>query len=142
MTYGADDATRYAPAVDLGEWIEGYRRAWETADADLVLTLFTEDASYRANPFEEPHHGHDGIRAYWESVTSQQREPRVHMGRPFVNGDRVAVEWWTTMVSEGQEVTLPGCLLLRFEPGGRCSDLREYWNFTAGRREPFDGWGT
>src|SRR5688500_18281032 len=86
MTYRADDATRYAPAVDVAGWIEAYRQAWETADADLVLTLFTEDASYRANPFEEPHHGHAGIRAYWESVTSQQREPSVRMGRPFVNG--------------------------------------------------------
>jgi hypothetical protein len=46
--------------MDLTEWIEGYRRAWETADTDLVLTLFTEDASYRSNPFEEPHVGHGG----------------------------------------------------------------------------------
>ena len=128
--------------MELTDWIEGYRLAWETADADLVLTLFTEDASYRSNPLEEPHLGHDGIRAYWERVTGQQRDARVQMGRPFVDGDRVAVEWWTTMVSGGEEVTLPGCLLLRFEPDGRCSDLREYWNVGAGRREPFEDWGT
>jgi hypothetical protein len=41
--------------MDLNDWIEGYRRAWEVADTELVLTLFTEDASYRSNPFEEPH---------------------------------------------------------------------------------------
>jgi uncharacterized protein (TIGR02246 family) len=133
---------RYAEAMDLTDWIEGYRRAWEAGDAELVLRLFTEDASYRSNPFEEPHVGHDGIRAYWEGVTSQQRDARVSMGRPFVDGDRVAVEWWTRMTSEGEEVTLPGCLLLRFGPDGRCNDLREYWNFTAGLREPFAGWGT
>jgi uncharacterized protein (TIGR02246 family) len=126
----------------LTDWIEGYRRAWEAGDAELVIRLFTEDASYRSNPFEEPHVGHDGIRAYWEGVTSQQRDARVSMGRPFVDGDRVAVEWWTRMTSEGEEVTLPGCLLLRFGPDGRCNDLREYWNFTAGLREPFAGWGT
>src|ERR671910_468597 len=101
-----------------------------------------EDASCRSNPFEEPHVGHDGIRAYWDGVTSQQRDARVHMGKPYVDGDRVAVEWWTKMVSEGEEVTLPGCLLLRFAPDGRCSDLREYWNFAPGRREPFVDWGT
>src|SRR5262245_17277455 len=99
--------------MELTDWIEGYRRAWETADADLVVSLFTEDADYRSNPFEEPHHGQAGIREYWDSVTSVQRDARVRMGRPFVDGSRVAVEWWTTMESEGQEVTLPGCLLLR-----------------------------
>jgi hypothetical protein len=111
--------------MDVSEWIEGYRKAWEAGDSELVLTLFTEDASYRSNPFEEPHVGHEGIR-----------------GRPFVDGNRAAVEWWTTMASEGEEVTLPGCLLLRFDSDGRCSDLREYWNFTPGRREPFEDWGT
>ena len=39
--------------MDVTEWVEGYRRAWETADADLLLTLFTEDASYRSTPFED-----------------------------------------------------------------------------------------
>jgi hypothetical protein len=132
----------YAEAMDPSGWIEGYRKAWEAGDTELALTLFTEDASYRSNPFEEPHVGHDGIRAYWDGVTSQQRDAIVKMGRPFVDGNRVAVEWWTTMVSEGEEVTLPGCLLLCFEPNGRCSDLREYWNFTLGGREPFEDWGT
>ena len=35
-----------------------------------------------------------------------------------------------------------GVEMLRFESDGRCSDLREYWNFTPGRREPFEDWGT
>jgi ketosteroid isomerase-like protein len=127
--------------MELADWIEGYR-AWETADTNLVLTLFTEDASYRSNPFEEPHVGHDRIRAHWDGVTGQQSEARVAMGRPFVDGNSVAVDWWTTMVSEGEEVTLPGCLLLRFGSDGRCSDLREYWNFTPGRHVAFEDRGT
>jgi hypothetical protein len=127
--------------MELADWIEGYR-AWETADTNLVLTLFTEDASYRSNPFEEPHVGHDRFRAYWDGVTGQQSEARVAMGRPFVDGNSVAVDWWTTLVSEGEEVTLPGCLLLRFGSDGRCSDLGEYWNFTPGRHVAFEDRGT
>jgi hypothetical protein len=38
-------------------------------------------------------------------------------------------------------VTLPGCLLLRFEADGRWNDLREYWHVEPGTREPFAGWG-
>lgn len=75
-------------------------------------------------------------------MTGQQRDAIVKMGRPFVDGNRVAVEWWTTMVSEGEEVSLPGCLLLRFESDGRCSDLRENWKFAPGRLDPFEDWGT
>ena len=36
------------------------------------------------------------------------------MGHPFVDGSRVAVEFWTNMKVDGDEVTLPGCLLLEF----------------------------
>jgi SnoaL-like domain len=68
-------------------------------------------------------------------------KPRVRMGRPFVDGNRVAVEWWTTMIEEGEEVTLPGCLLLRFGSDGRCVELREHWNVESGRRELFANWG-
>jgi uncharacterized protein (TIGR02246 family) len=126
----------------LDRWVETYGRAWETGDADLVLSLFTEDATYRSLIFDPPHHGHDGIRAYWQRVTSQQSEVRVRMGRPVADGDRVAVEWWTTMRADGDELTLPGCLLLRFAPDGRCEALREYWHHTAGRLDPPAGWGT
>ena len=122
------------------EWIERYGRAWETADKALMLSLFTEDAVYRSQIFREPSVGHEGIGAYWER-TQGQRDVRVQFGRPIVEGNHVAVEWWTKMVSEGEEVTLPGCLLLRFDAEGRCSDLREYWNFAPGLREPFPGWG-
>jgi hypothetical protein len=31
--------------MDVTDWIDGYRRAWEGGDTELVLTLFTEDAS-------------------------------------------------------------------------------------------------
>ena len=127
--------------MELGAWIEAYGRAWEAGDEDLMVSLFTEDATYRSSPFREPFRGHDEIRAYSHRNAGTQRNKRVRMGRPFVDGDRVAVEWWTTMVDEAEAVTLPGCLLLRFEADGRCSDLREYWHVERGTHEPFDGWG-
>lgn len=127
--------------MDLSDWITNYAKAWETADEQLVLSLFTEDAAYRSSPFREPFRGHAEIRAYWQRGAGQQHATHVQMGLPFVDGDRVAVEWWATMIDDGESVTLPGCLLLRLAPDGRCSDLREYWNAEAGRREPFPGWG-
>jgi hypothetical protein len=64
------------------------------------------------------------------------------MGRPVISAGRVAVEWWTTMDDPDEgEITLPGCLLLRFAPDGRCHDLWEYWQIQPGKRDPPVGWG-
>jgi hypothetical protein len=124
-------------------WIERYRRAWETADADEVVALFTPDASYRSSVFREPYLGSDAIRQYWQRGAGAQRDVAVRMGRPVITEARVAVEWWTTMTDPDEgEITLPGCLLLRFAPDGRCQDLWEYWHVQPGRQDPPDGWGT
>lgn len=125
----------------LDEWIEGYRLAWENRDPLMAAGLFTVDSTYRSNIFEDAHQGREGVEAYWQSVTSSQDDVRVRMGNPFVDGFRVAVEFWTTMRVEGEETTLPGCLLLAFDNDWLCRDLREYWHFAPGREEPPVGWG-
>ena len=125
----------------LDEWIEGYRRAWEERDAEAAANLFTEDATYRSNIFEEPHRGRAGVKSYWESVTSSQSDVAVRMGTPFSDGTRVAVEFWTSMRVDGEESTLPGCLLLDFDESGLCRRLREYWNFAPGSPDPPPEWG-
>jgi ketosteroid isomerase-like protein len=127
--------------MDVGSWLEAYRRAWEEADADAAAALFTEDATYRSNIFQDAYEGRDGVRRYWEDVTATQEDVRVAMGRPFMDGDRVAAEFWTTMRSDGADITLPGCLLLRFDEDGLCAALREYWHVEQGRLDPPAGWG-
>lgn len=128
--------------VTCEEWCERYRRAWETGDAEEVADLFTPDASYRSSVFREPHVGRDAIRQYWRRAAGSQREVSVTMGRPVVTAGRVAVEWWTTMIDPVDgEVTLPGCLLLRFGPDGRCQDLWEYWQTKSGRHPAPPSWG-
>lgn len=128
--------------MDLDGWLVAYADAWETADEDLIVSLFTEQATYRSSPFREPYRGHAEIRGYWQRGAGSQSETRVRMGRPYAaDGARVAVEWWATMVEAGEQVTLPGCLLLRFAADGRCMDLYEYWNMAKGHHEPFSGWG-
>jgi uncharacterized protein (TIGR02246 family) len=124
------------------EWVDRYARAWETADAEDVVGLFTPDASYRSSVFREPHVGSEAIGAYWQRAAATQSEVVVRTGRPIIGHDRVAVEWWTTMIDPDQgEITLPGCLLLRFDPDGSCNALWEYWQIERGHREPPSGWG-
>jgi ketosteroid isomerase-like protein len=123
------------------EWLEAYGEAWRSGDDEALAELFTADAVYRSHPFRPPLTGRDAIRGYWRESTSTQRDLDLRFGEPLVVRNRVVVEWWASMVEDGREITLPGCLLMRFRPGGRCHELREYWHVEEGRHGPPEGWG-
>ena len=127
--------------MELRDWLDAYARAWEERDPAAAVALFTEDAVYRSHPFRQPSARRDGVEAYWEQATAGQRNIHVRFGEPIVAGEHVAAEWWTTMVEMGEDVTIAGCLILRFAPDGRCQELREYWHLEPSRRTPHDGWG-
>jgi hypothetical protein len=127
--------------MNAEEWIAAYGQAWVGRDPEAVVRLFTEDATYRSSPFRSPHVGADGIRDYWTRATSTQEELDLRFGNPVVDGRRAVVEWWAVMRDDGAWITLPGSLLLRFAPDGRCEELREYWHVEDGRHEPPPGWG-
>lgn len=128
--------------MDVATWVENYRVAWERADVDLVVSLFVEDGTYRNDIFAEPNVGHEGVAAYWAGVTSHQSDVAVQMGTPFVDGNRVAVEFWTKMAIDGNDATISGTLLLVMADDGRCRSLRENFNFAEGRQDPPEEWGT
>ena len=74
--------------MTVDEWAERYGRAWEDADEDAIAALFTEDAVYRSAPFREPFRGESELRAYWRRGAGVQKQVRVRMGTPFVDGER------------------------------------------------------
>lgn len=123
------------------EWLEGYRAAWEQRDPEAAAALFTDDTSYREQPYQEPFRGRSGVRDYWAGVTATQEDVKFSYGTPVVDGNRAAVEWWVTMRNGGADVTLAGGFMLTFDGSGLCSDFREYWHFSEGRLEPHAGWG-
>lgn len=128
--------------MTVHEWVAAYGAAWEARDPAAAAVLFTDDASYRSLIYEAPHRGQEGVAEYWRTVTASQSDVRVQMGRPFVDGDRVAVEFWTNMNADVAPVTLAGCLLLDFAADGRCRRLREYWNFAAESADPPPEYGS
>jgi len=127
--------------MTVADWLAGYRKAWMDRDADAAAALFTENASYRVQPYEEAHVGPAGVHAYWTGVTATQDAVELRYGTPVVEGNRGAVEWWVTLLSDGAEITLAGEFMLRFDENGLCEELREYWHFAEGKLEPPTGWG-
>ena len=65
----------------------------------------------------------------------------VRFGKPIVEGSRAAVEYWATMKEKVEDVTLAGCVLLRFSKSGLCKELHDYWVLQTGRLMPPQGWG-
>lgn len=128
-------------ALTVNEWLDSYREAWESRDADAAAALFTEDTSYRETPYTEPFLGRDGVHAYWTRVTATQEDVKFVTGTPVEEGSRAAVEWWATMRNGGADITLAGEFLLTFDEEGLCQTLREYWHFGEGRLTPGVGWG-
>jgi SnoaL-like domain len=123
------------------DWLARYRRAWIERDAEAASRLFTEDATYREQPFQAAFVGRTAIRDYWSTVTASQTSVELRYGRSIVDGRRLAVEWWANLQSNDGPLTLAGEFLLRFAETGECRELREYWVLTQGRVDPPSGWG-
>jgi hypothetical protein len=121
------------------DWLARYRRAWIERDADAASQLFTEDATYREQPFQAPFVGREAIRDYWARVTASQTSVELRYGQPIVDDRRLAVEWWANLQTNDGPLTLAGEFLLLFADSGECRELREYWLLTQGRVEPPPG---
>jgi hypothetical protein len=124
------------------EWLAAYRNAWLQRDGDAAAGLFTEDATYAEQPYQDAFAGPVAVRDYWARVTDAQSNIEMRYGTPITVGNRTAVEWWTTLVNDGAPITLAGAFILTFDASGRCRSLREYWQFIEGTHEPKPGWGS
>lgn len=128
-------------SIDVQRWLDGYRDAWEGRDPDAAAALFTEDAIYQEQPYEEPYRGPAGVREYWTKTTATHSDVVLRYGKPIIDGDRAAVEWWVTLKNDGFELTLAGEFYLIFDESGLVRVLREYWHFAEGAPAPATGWG-
>ena len=112
----------------LTKWLDAYKHAWETQDADAFVKLFTGDCEYRDTPFIEPVPGKE-FHAFWRSLAKLQQENHIDFeilgftedGRAVVNWQAQCTRRGTTERREGN-----GIFVLSFHADGRCADVREW----------------
>jgi SnoaL-like domain len=121
-------------------WADTWRRAWPEKDADAIVALYADSASYRALAFREPDLGLTGVRGYLDRNFAVEQEIECWFGEPVVSGDRAAVEWWGSWIEDGTPLTLAGATVLRFDDAGQVIDHRDYWNELERRDPPYAGW--
>ena len=95
---------------DAQDLLERYKRAWEARDPDLAMELYAADAEFRLDPFEEPAHGENEIRAIWNDVAATQANVEFDAERTWAVGQTVLASWHVafTRRSNAERVRLRG----------------------------------
>ena len=122
-------------------WAATWQQCWEALHADPIVELYAEDATFSSHPFREVGRGRAGVREYVEGAFGDESEVRAWFGTPIVEGERAAVRWWAALREAGEEVTLAGTSVLRFDADGLVAEQWDAWHMDAGRHDPPPGWG-
>jgi hypothetical protein len=110
--------------------IDVYIRAWVGQDPDLIVTVFTDSATYHERVLEAPIRDRAGIRAYWQAkVVEAQRNIECELLNLYVDGDTAIAEWEARFddLPQGARKRIREVAILVFE-GRLIASLREYWS--------------
>jgi hypothetical protein len=124
---------------DVRNVLDVYIKAWEQQDPALIVTIFTDAATYHERVLEEPMRGTGAIRAYWESkVVAGQANIRCELLNLYLDGTTAVAEWEAKFddVAQGVRKRMREIAVLEFE-GCLVASLREYWaSVQVGELEP------
>ena len=112
------------------KWLQDYVSAWKSYDPAAIAALFSEDALYRYNPYDEGVRGRDAIVANW---LEYRDAPNTYTAeyRPVAVDGNIAVANGRSLYYEADGVTLKrqfdNIFVLRFDDDGRCVDFCEWF---------------
>lgn len=115
---------------DVREVLDVYIRAWEGQDPDLIITIFTENATYHERVLEAPIPNREAIREYWEAkVVASQANIKCELLNLYLDGATAIAEWEAEFDDVVQRVRkrMREIAVLDFE-GRQIAALREYWS--------------
>lgn len=108
-------------------WLDRYVAAWRANDSEAVADLFSEDASYRHRPTDDPIRGRAAIVADWAPEDPAGWEARYAV--LAIDGEVHIAQGETRYLGEDGAVTAryANLFVCRFDGDGRCTDFTEYW---------------
>lgn len=108
--------------------IEIYGKAWESKDPDLIISIFTDDASYD-DPHEPINYGKEAIRQYWiHKVIGEQDKIHFNLKNVWIDGSTVIAEWDATFIETKRNLHIDMTEVAIFGVrDGKFSSLREYY---------------
>jgi hypothetical protein len=115
---------------DVQDVVDTYIRAWVEKDPDLIVTIFTDGATYHERVLKAPIEKREGIRQYWQTkVVESQDRIACRLLSLFLDGNTAIVEWEAEFDDLPQSVRkrMREVAILVFE-GRLIASLREYWS--------------
>ncbi len=109
---------------DVQRWLDAYVEAWRSYDRDAIGELFSDDATHRYHPYDEPLQGREAIIESWLAEPDDPGSWEASYRPWLVAGDR-AVTVGETRYRNGDVYW--NIWQLEFDADGRCSDFVEWF---------------
>jgi ketosteroid isomerase-like protein len=110
---------------DVNRWLARYVEAWKTYEPDVIGDLFSEDASYRYHPWDEPLEGRAAIVADWLANRDEPGTYDAEYTAFAVDGDHAVATGTSRYSGAGGRKTYHNVYLLEFDGDGRCRAFTE-----------------
>jgi ketosteroid isomerase-like protein len=136
--------------MNITEFMQSYKRAWESSDEDLLASLFAADGCYRNTPFAVQQ-GHEAIKQYWQRTKLQTD---IHLTYEVLQQHATGgiAHWHTTYQVTSEDMfkmwaastgtnmlarkdgdplprlALDGIAIAEFHADGLCRELRLWWH--------------
>lgn len=102
---------------------------WSSADLELIMSVFGEQAVFSETPFTAPHTGIDAIRRYWADVPYHQSEITSTFGEIYAAGPWFSTEFKSVFRRRrtGDWVEAKGAIFCETD-GAKITEMRMYWH--------------
>ncbi|MFN8420261.1 MAG: nuclear transport factor 2 family protein [Anaerolineae bacterium] len=122
--------------ASVSKWLRDYISAWESYDPAAIGALFSENAGYRYNPYDEPVRGRQAIIENW---LENRDDPNTYKAEytPIAVDGEVAVAQGRTQYFDSDGMFLrqfDNIFVIRFDSEGRCLDFCEWFMQPRGQK--------
>ena len=121
----------------VAQWLAAYSKAWVSYDPQAIGELFSADATYYYNPYDEPVRGREAIVANWLEDRDPAGRYKGEYQPVVVEGNRAATRGESRYFAEDGktlEREYHNLFLLTFDDEGRCSEFREWYAKSQGQQ--------
>lgn len=109
------------------DWVENYRKAWESNRPEDIRALFTGDAAYYGRPNDPPWTGHEAIVNGWLENQDAPGSTTFEWHPVAVDGEVAVVQCVTGYPSGPKAGTYDNLWVIRLAPDGRATEFTDWF---------------
>jgi ketosteroid isomerase-like protein len=123
----------------VADWLKAYMHAWESYWPEAIGDLFTEDATYSFNPFDQPVIGRQAIVEAWLKDRDAPGTFSANYAPIAVDGDVAVVNGRSRYFKDPSRSELTkewdNIFVIEFAKDGRCRSFREWYVAPRGQTD-------